>query len=126
MNPTSSMATLIEQCLRIVDALEDLVAQEAVALRDGEFSTLIALADRAAPLVDFLGATAGALSDRRLRERIMAVYTRRADGAAQLAEKIRANRVEMATTHATQRTVARIAPVYGRSLPTTRQLSAVG
>ena len=120
------MATLIEQCARIVDALEDLVAQEAAALRDGEFSTLIALTDRAAPLVDFLSTKAGGLSDRQLRERIMAVYSRRADGATLLAERIRANRLEMATTHATQRTVAKIAPVYGRSLPASRQLHAVG
>jgi hypothetical protein len=48
------METPAQRCARIVSALEDLVNQEAAALRAGDFDAVNEIQDRAAPLVEFL------------------------------------------------------------------------
>ena len=58
-----------QTCVRLVAALEDLVAREAATLEARDFPAVIELQQRAAPLVALLGARASDVTDPALRAR---------------------------------------------------------
>jgi hypothetical protein len=111
--------------MRLVDALEDLTAQEAATLQARKFPDAIAIQNRAAPLVQSLASSAADLPDD-LRVRIATLLSRRQASDAWLANEIEIVRAKLQETAETQRRVARFAPAYGRSGVTSRRLSAVG
>lgn len=121
------MESAPQRFARVLGALEDLVAQEAVALQNRDFETVATVQDRVAPLVEFLMSQPEiGQADAVLRARIEALYARRQQSAAWLAEEMARARDELGQADATQRRVARIAPVYGTPASIPRQLRAVG
>jgi hypothetical protein len=116
-----------QRCVRILTALEDLAAQESAALAHGDFAALLALQDRAEPLVAFLASVDnGAVLRLGLSDRIVALRARREQTRRALGEKIDEARRELQATDATQRRVTQVVPVYGRVTVKRRQLLAVG
>ncbi|MBL9186273.1 MAG: hypothetical protein JNK23_02225 [Opitutaceae bacterium] len=121
------MQAAAEHCARLAVALEDLAAQESAALTAGDFETIVALQDRAGPLVDFLVGHAGEVARRPdLSARLGAIHTRRARTLEMLSQEAQRAREELAETGAACGRVARIAPVYGRPAAVVSQLQGVG
>ena len=113
--------------MRIAGALEDLVAQEALALESRDYTEVSILQDRAAPLVEFLAQNAATHGgDAALRNRIATVQQLRARSSAQLAIQIERARVELLESEHARRQVAKIAPAYARSVSNRAKLCAVG
>lgn len=122
------METPVQRCVRIAAALEDLIAEEAVALANRDFTTVLALQERTVPLVDFL-VTAGAVQVNAagLRERLAVIHGQREQTSALLAEEMERTRAELHETQVNQRRAARMMPVYGQMASgSRRQLHAVG
>lgn len=120
------METLAQRCARIAAALEDLVTQESVALRTRDFEAADTIADRAAPLVEWLAAYAHAIP-AAVSGRIAAVQARRAEHLEWLAAETALGREELQQIAATRRRVVQIVPAYRRGVsPLARRLSAVG
>ncbi len=116
-----------QTCVRLVAALEDLVAREAATLEARDFPAVIELQQRAAPLVALLGARASDVTDPALRARLQGLIERRRQTGEWLSEQIEKTREALAETNEGRRRVRQIAPVYGsRCAPVSRQLSAVG
>jgi len=121
------METPTQRWVRIVTALEDLVAQEGMALASRDFAAMLALQERTAPLVDFLAASA--VDDGRepgLRIRIAALHRQRTQNSDSLAAEIERTRADLHQMQVTRQRVARIAPVYGQAFPARGQWQAVG
>lgn len=107
------METPAQMCERLVTALEDLAGQEAATLETRDFAAVIAIQDRAAPLVDLLVAHAPAVTDRAVRTRITALLAKRHRTGEWLSEQIARTREELQRTETAQRRVAQVAPAYG-------------
>lgn len=122
------METPAQTCARLVAALEDLVGREAATLDVRDFTGVIEIQKRAAPLVELLGAHAAEVTDPVLRERIRALLARREKTGEWLAEQIEHAREALALANEGRRRIRQIAPVYGRSTPAapSRQLCAMG
>ena len=117
-----------QRCARLIAALEDLVAQEAAALRTGNYTDASAIEDRCAPLVDDLVAHADEILEETLRERLRALNGVRARSSELLGEEIARMRGELDQTEVAQRRAAAFAPVYGgrAGAQGSSQLSLVG
>lgn len=117
-----------QMCARLVVALEDLTAQEALSVGQRDFAAVASIQDRAAPLVELLAAKASDITDAALHTRLAALHARRSRTGEWLDEHVDLARAELQETHASQRRVAQVAPAYGRPIkvPPPRQLSAVG
>jgi len=121
------MQTPAQRSARILSALEDLVAQEAAVLHARDFVAAAELAERAAPLIEFLTSDAGSAGlDSQLRRRIAALQERRRESEHWLAAQIALTREELRQTVVSQRRVACVAPVYGQGGARRPQLSLVG
>jgi hypothetical protein len=120
------METPRQKCARLLVALEDLVGQEISCVRTGDFAGLCSLQDRAGPLVTWLVEHGPAIADADIRRRIAGVLESRQRTAAALASEIARTRSEVDGLSVSLRTVARVAPVYGRAVPVRRQLAVVG
>lgn len=121
------MQTTAERCARLTAALGDLAAQEAAALAAQDFDAVLALQDRAGPIVELLAAHADEISRRpALRAELDTIRARRARTLEQISTETERTRSELAETGVAQRRVARIAPVYGRAAMAVSQLHAVG
>jgi hypothetical protein len=119
------METPAQRCVRIVIALEDLVAQEGAALANRDFATMLALQERTTPLVNFLVTNAADASEPGLRARITALHSRRKQNNDSLTAEIERTRTDLQQMQVTRRRVARIAPVYGLAAPVRGQWQAV-
>ncbi len=117
-------------CARITAALGDLAGQEAVSLGQDDLASVLAIQDRAEPLVAFLAENVPALTGdtgERVRAELAAIFDRRSRTAVLLEEKLAALRVGLTEAQAARGRAARVAPVYGRRGATTaRQLLAQG
>jgi hypothetical protein len=102
---------------RLLTALEDLVAGERSALRDGDYADALALQERAAPVVARLVELAPAASESD-RVRVRRLVTSRDEQSRWLGEAMALARDELARMAEGRRVVARIAPVYGRMAAT--------
>ncbi len=105
------MSSPAQTCARLLAALEDLVSQEAVLLRAADFSGVLATQERAAPLVERLAALA-TTADAAVRTRVAAVIALRSRSLEWLAGEMERVRSELAGMEASERQVARVAPVY--------------
>lgn len=114
------------RCARIVKALEDLVDQEHAALHTHDFAAAGEIADRAAPLVEFLVSHAADVVRDGLSERLARIRERRATSEAWLGDLIAVSHEELMAATAARRTVAQVAPVYGRPAFAASQVSMVG
>ncbi len=120
------METPVQKCARLVTALEDLVAQEAVCLQTRDFAAAISIQDRAAPLVEHLSLHGPNVADQALRRRVETLIARRNDTATWLATELRQTREQLLGLQASQRRVAKVAPAYGRGSDSRRQLCVRG
>jgi hypothetical protein len=121
------METPAQTCARLIAALEDLVAREAATLEARDFAAVIEIQQRAAPLVELLGAHAADVTDPALRTRLRTLLDRRQKTGEWLSEQIEKTRESLAEINEGRRRARQIAPVYGhRHAPASRQLSAVG
>lgn len=120
------MESPAQKCVRLVTVLEDLVAQEAICLQTRNFAGAIAIQDRAAPLVEHLSTHGAAVADEALKHRITLLMERRRETGAWLTRELEHAREQLHGLQASQRRVAKVAPVYGRSGPTRAQFSARG
>lgn len=121
------METPAQMHARLIAALEDLAGQEAAALAARDFRLAVAVQDRAAPLVELLGAHADEVADETLRKRVAALIERRNRNGEWLAEQIARVREQLRETEAARRRVAQVAPAYRRTTRgPARQLVAVG
>ncbi len=122
------METVAQTCTRLLIALEDLASQEAAALDARDFARVVAIQERAAPLVEHLGTHGPAVAGRDpvFRARVVALHARRRQTGDWLAAQVEHAREELHRMAASQRRVAQIAPVYGRGGPVSRQLCAQG
>ncbi len=120
------MATTAQTCARLLVALEDLSAQEAATLREGDFAAVAEIQARSAPLVEYLGTHGPAIADGAFLARMRALLLRRSESAEWLAAQIERTREELRQTQASEQRAARIAPVYGSAKAPVARLSAVG
>jgi hypothetical protein len=121
------METPVQRWSRLVNALEDLVAEEAAALHGGDFDAANTIGDRAAMVVEWLVTHASVITPP-LAERLASVQAKRAANAEFLEGEITRTRDNLQQVAIGRRRVAQIAPVYGRSAGTAQRsrLSAVG
>jgi hypothetical protein len=105
-----------ETCARLLAALEDLVAQEAVQLRAADFPGVLATQERAAPLIGRLAALA-TTADAAVRVRIAGVLALRSRSLDWLGAEMARVRDELSAMQVSRRRVAQIAPVYGARGP---------
>lgn len=122
------METPAQTCARLLVALEDLAAQEAIRLEARDFAGAVKIQERAAPLVEHLAAhgAAVAASDTAFRSRVAAFQARRLRTGEWIAEQMARTREQLQRVEASQRRATQIAPVYGGTPKPTRQLCAVG
>lgn len=120
------METAAQSCARLVTALEDLVAQETVALGNRDYAAASAIQDRAEPVVEWITAHASSMAPG-LRERLAAIVDRRAANGVLLEHELGQARDGLQQIGATRRRMAKIAPAYGGDTPTPpARLSAIG
>ena len=119
------METSAQKSVRLVHALEDLVAQEAAALQSQDFTQVLAIQGRAAPVVQLLASLADDVP-AGMRPRIKALLEQRQRSDAWLANEIEAVRVKLRETTETQRRLVRLAPAYRTVALGANRLSAVG
>ena len=119
------METPAQRGARLIAALEDLVAQETAVLRNGDFDEANTVADRTAPIVEWL-ADHPTFVPASLQERLAAIGSQRARNAEFLDSEIARTREELQQVAVSRRRVAQIAPVYGRAAAQPTRLSAVG
>lgn len=113
-----------QTCTRIAEALEMLVAEEAVAVRSREFAAAAAIQERAAPLVEFLSVHAAHVSESRpVIERLRG---RREESSRQLEQAIGRMRDDLCALEFSRRRLARMSPAYVQSRPTPPRLSVAG
>lgn len=120
------MATTAETWVRLLGALEDLAAQEALLLRGSDFAGVLATQARAGPLIARL-ATLAETADAGVRLRVKSVLALRARSLEWLETEMSRVRDELQTMQVSSRRVAQFAPVYGhgpRGAPT--QFNAQG
>ncbi len=119
------METPAQMLLRLLAAFEDLVAQEALLLQTDNYAAVLEMQDRTAPLVSRLIELAK-VADAAARDRLAGVLMRRQRSQDLLSKQIARIREELNEIRSSQRRVAQIAPVYGRSGGGSPRLSAVG
>jgi hypothetical protein len=107
------MAAPAQTCARLLAALEDLVAQEALLLRAADFAGVLATQERAAPLIERLTALA-TTADAAVRVRVGAVLALRSRSLEWLGSEMARVREELQGMQAGRRRLAQCAPVYSR------------
>lgn len=121
------METSFHRCARLLTALEDLANQEALLISSGDYDGVLAVQERAAPLVAGLALVAGG-ADAALRRRASDLITLRARSREQLAVKIELAREELGAIEASRNRMTQIVPAYRpAAVPARRrQFSACG
>lgn len=107
------MSTTAATCARLLGALEDLAAQEALLLRAADFQAVLATQERAAPLVERLAALAGT-ADAAVRIRVSGVLALRARSLEWLSAEMARVRADLQQMQSSHRRIAQFAPVYGQ------------
>lgn len=113
-----------QRCSRLVAALEELAAQEECALREGDYSGVEQIQERAGAVIGDLASQPIAMADEALRQRLIAVSARRARSSERLAGELSRLRADLAETKASRGRVTQIAPVYGSSPTATARVAS--
>ena len=108
------METPARQFERVLVALEEIAATEERLLTAKDYAAVVALQQRATPLVALMADYTGP-TDVKLRQQIMALIARRTRSEEQLSRQIKSSRNELSQLQASERRVAQIGPVYGDS-----------
>ncbi|MFI5336188.1 MAG: hypothetical protein ACHQ5A_05370 [Opitutales bacterium] len=107
------METPVQTALRLLDALEDLAAQETANLRNLDFVEAVQVLERSAPLVNRLAELAADPEVLALRPRIAALLDQRQQSASLLDAHLARVQSEMRRVDEARARLAKIAPVYG-------------
>ncbi|MBI5767172.1 MAG: hypothetical protein HZA93_05205 [Verrucomicrobia bacterium] len=110
----------------MLTALEELAGQEAMSLEARDFAAVVHLQERAAPLVQLLGAHAPEITDPAIRRRVREFLDRRHETGEWLAEQIEQTRGRLRELDGARSRLTRLAPAYGRPAETGHRLAAVG
>lgn len=113
------MEDTFERALRLITALEDLARQEGTVLRAGALTDaglMLELTDRAAPLVQALGALSAAPSLAGLRPRLAELMAVRQRHAGILQSHLLRMQTGLRQINESRIRLARLAPVYGTGL----------
>lgn len=113
---------------RILSALDDLVAQETVTARAGDYSAVGEIQRRAAPLVETLAELGPDAADAATRARVAGLLARRQHNIDFIESQLATAQAELLAVQTSTSRVARIAPAYGRAEQGTsmRRFSAQG
>jgi N-acetyl-gamma-glutamylphosphate reductase len=111
---------------RLLAALEDLAAQETTAIAAGDFVALAKLTRRAAPLVEHFATHGPAVVDASFRTRVHALLERRRQNDDALNVQLARARAELERANESERRIAQISSIYGRTGAASRQLCVVG
>jgi hypothetical protein len=118
------METPAQTAARLLDALQDLVAQEAVIVRAGDYAELAALQARTAALGDKLGELAANPAVLALRGRVEATLAQRRQSQAMLEQRLAGARAEIQRLHLGRQRLGQVAPAYGRGMAASSRLNA--
>lgn len=117
--------TPAEKCARLVGALEDLVSQETVCVRNRDFAAVADIQQRLGPLIEHLAAHSSD-TDAGIRVRMAAVIKARDESSAWLQKEMDRTRAELGELQASKRRVAQVAPAYGRAPSSRSRLNVSG
>ena len=118
------METPAKTAVRLLDALKDLVAQEAAIVRAGDYAALAALQARTAALGEKLGELAANPAVLALRERVEATLAQRQQSQAMLQQRLAEARAEIQRLHQGRQRLGKLAPAYGRGVAASSRLNA--
>jgi hypothetical protein len=114
-----------QKVARLLSALEDLISQESLAIRSGDFPCVLRTQQRVAPLVECLIGLAASAGDAA-RARIAAIVDQRRRSDDWLATALAKGRDELRQMQRSRRQLAKIRPVYGGAAGGGQQLRALG
>jgi hypothetical protein len=106
------METTLQTARRLLAALEELAAQEAILFRTLEFTEAVAVQERATPLVRRLGELAEEPGIGELRPRVTALLARREQSFHFLQTQIERLHLEARRIEEARARLTRMAPVY--------------
>jgi len=105
------METPIQQCKRLLLALEDLVVQESLLITEGAYDEVVRVIERAAPLVARVVDLAPA-ADGAARQQAVALIAQRTRNQERLAVQLARTKEDLRETQLSWNRVALIAPAY--------------
>lgn len=113
---------------RILSALDELVTQEMVTARAGDYASVDEIQRRAAPLVETLAELGPEAADAAARARVAGLLARRQHNIDFIESQLATAQAELLAVQTSTSRVARIAPAYARAegSPTARRFSAAG
>jgi hypothetical protein len=98
---------------RLLDALDDLVSQEAITVRARDYEAVGHLQRRSAAVVEGLAALGPAVADARAKARVASLLARRQHTIENIESQLATTRDELHAIEQSERRMARIAPAYG-------------
>jgi hypothetical protein len=120
------METPVQQCLRLLAALEDLVAQESHLIGAENYEEVIRVQERAAPIVERLVALAPAADAGALRQ-ASGLIERRRQNQELMARHVERTAAELDEAREARSRLTHFAPAYRVAPPATvRRLRALG
>jgi hypothetical protein len=108
------METPIQQAARLLIALNELMDQEGMHLREGSFELVAEVRKRAGPLVRHLVTMSGLPGVSDFRPQVTALVERSAHHAALLQEKMEEFRAEIRRTNQARHRAVQLVPAYAR------------
>jgi hypothetical protein len=113
---------------RILSALDELVTQEMVTARAGDYAAVDEIQRRAAPLVETLSELGAEVADATAQARVAGLLARRQHNIDFIESQLATVRAELLAVQTSTGRVARIAPAYARAegASLARRFSAAG
>jgi hypothetical protein len=111
---------------RLLDALDDLVGQEAATVRARDYEAVGHIQRRSAAVIEGLAALGPAVADARMKARVAALLARRQHNVECIESQLATTRNELAAIEQSESRMARIAPAYGSPPKSARKFHAAG
>jgi hypothetical protein len=109
---------------RILAALDELLAREAVAARAASGSRLRVIQNRITPLLESLSEMAGELRSPRIRESMLCLAEKRRQNVLLMQDALLRIRREMDSRAEAVERLRRVSPAYGARMPVASRLNA--
>ncbi len=100
---------------RLLSALDDLVTQEAMTVKAGDYAAVGDIQRRADPLVSMIATLGPEVDDAMARARVAALLARRQHNIDFIEAQLATARDELEAVQESIRRMAKMAPVYGRA-----------
>jgi hypothetical protein len=98
---------------RLLDALDDLVSQEAITASARDYEAVGHIQRRSAAVVEGLAALGPVVADARAKARVASLLARRQHTIENIESQLATTRDELHAIEQSERHMARIAPAYG-------------